>query len=287
MLIQIEITNGCNLSCSYCPRTAYPQKYRTMRTNEILHILEEIAILPDLHKHRVVLCGHGEPLLNTSIHRVIQDPIVKAIPHLDLITNGMLMSTVSAHALIDSKAFETIQVSLQTTDPDVYTKLQVGGDFDKVVKNTKHLIETAKGSHTKIKVQHLKTQLNDKEGMPQFIDLLGDGFKLHQHPIGPVGMRAPMNAYDCVIPKLLPDKPLYGHPRACGRIFGKSIIINAFGELLGCCWDNSREQHYGNIFFRSLKHIRKSKRLKEMRAELKARNFDRLPLCKVCMEVPR
>ncbi len=286
MLIQIEITNACNLSCSYCPRTAHPQKYRKMTTNEILHILKEVAVLPNLHEHRVVLCGHGEPLLNASIHRVIQDPIVQAIPHLDLITNGMLLSNVAAHALIDSKAFETIQVSLQTTDPDVYPKLQVGGDFHKVLKNTKHLIETARDSRTTIKVQYLRTMLNNEEDYRHFKELLGDNFKYHEHNVGPVGMRTLRTAYDHIIPILDNESPLYGHKRACDKIYGRSIIINAFGELLGCCWDNSREQHYGNIFFTPLNRIRKSKRLKEMRAELKARNFDRLPLCKVCMEIP-
>ena len=75
------------------------------------------------------------------------------------------------------------------------------------------------------------------------------------------------------------------HRKACRGFFGKDLIINAYGDLLGCCWDNTHLQTYGNIFVDDLEETRSGEKLSRMRAGLRNLDFTELPLCKQCYEV--
>ena len=84
-------------------------------------------------------------------------------------------------------------------------------------------------------------------------------------------------SYSHLVPKRL-------HSKACRGVFGNDLIINAYGDLLGCCWDNTRLQSYGNVFIDDLEDIENGERLKHMRECLRNKDFTELPLCKQCYE---
>jgi MoaA/NifB/PqqE/SkfB family radical SAM enzyme len=225
----------------------------------------------------VCLCGLGEPFLNPEFPLMLKNPDLK-LRKTKLITNGMLLTEENIDLLVETNAFSEIQVSLQTTNEDVYKKLQVGGDFNTVVENIKRLIAN-KPTRSKIIVQYLKTRINPREKKRDFVRLLGTSEFIHfVHVVGPVGGMAQQYSYDSLVPRKK-------HRRVCKGFFGLDLIINAYGDLLGCCWDNTRLQPYGNIFEMPLADILSGGQLKAMRVELYNKDFSRLPLCKRCHEV--
>ena len=76
LTIDLELTNRCNASCSFCPRDAMPQ-LGTM-TPEIFEqaLARCVEFAPIARKTRnepvVVFCGTGEPLLNRNIPNYVR-----------------------------------------------------------------------------------------------------------------------------------------------------------------------------------------------------------------------
>lgn len=275
--IQVEITNRCNLSCPYCSRQVNPPSLRNMSADEFNRVLSQIQP----YKENVVcLCGLGEPFLNPQFPEMLDNPRLKDFK-LKLITNGVLLTDENIKMLQEKDVFSQIQVSLQTTDPTVYKKLQVGGKFHVVVDNIKNLIAN-KPDKAQIIIQHLKTRINSGESMRQFSALLNVNFNrkdvvFKEHIVGPVGGMAKPYSYSHLVSER-------SHRKACRGVFGNDLIINAYGDLLGCCWDNTRLQPYGTLFVDDLEDIEQGERLKHMRECLRNKDFTELPLCKQCYE---
>ena len=64
--IYIEITNICNLNCSFCPKNSRPKKFMTI--DEFDKITDEISPLTN------TICLHlmGEPLLHPNIREIFE-----------------------------------------------------------------------------------------------------------------------------------------------------------------------------------------------------------------------
>ena len=82
--IYIEITNICNLNCSFCPKNSRPKKFMTLE--EFDTITDEIAPLTD------TICLHlmGEPLLHPNIKEIFEICNKKNL-NVYLTTNGTLI----------------------------------------------------------------------------------------------------------------------------------------------------------------------------------------------------
>ena len=84
--IYIEITNICNLNCSFCPKNSRPKKF--MSVEEFDTITDEISPLTN------TICLHlmGEPLLHPNIKEIfgnkirggISDILLNFVPILSL-----------------------------------------------------------------------------------------------------------------------------------------------------------------------------------------------------------
>ena len=65
--VYIEITNICNLSCNFCPKTK--RKYKFMNREEFNYILKEVKPFTNhIYFHLM-----GEPLLNENIEAFLED----------------------------------------------------------------------------------------------------------------------------------------------------------------------------------------------------------------------
>lgn len=90
--IQIELTEGCNLKCSFCGlqgmRESAIRDYRFMHTDTVARIAEEIYRLG--WKPRIILSMHGEPTLHPHVLSHIKT--LRRILHentiISLMTNG-------------------------------------------------------------------------------------------------------------------------------------------------------------------------------------------------------
>ena len=103
--IYIEITNICNLNCSFCPKNSRPKKFMTIE--EFDFITDQISPLTN------TICLHlmGEPLLHPSIKEIFEICNKKNL-NVYLTTNGTLLK--QNLELLKSGCAKRISVSLHS-----------------------------------------------------------------------------------------------------------------------------------------------------------------------------
>ena len=103
--IYVEITNICNLDCSFCPKNSRPKRFMTV--DEFDKITDEISPLTN------TICLHlmGEPLLHPSINQIFEICNAKNLK-VHLTTNGTLIK--QNLDLLQSGCAKKISVSLHS-----------------------------------------------------------------------------------------------------------------------------------------------------------------------------
>jgi radical SAM protein with 4Fe4S-binding SPASM domain len=109
--VYIEITNRCNLKCSFCPQGVRTPKIMT--TDEFGYILDEIKPYSDY----VYLHVKGEPLSHPKIADFLNLAEEKEIK-VNITTNGTLIGRVG-EKIVDKKSFRQINFSLHSFDGDI------------------------------------------------------------------------------------------------------------------------------------------------------------------------
>jgi len=136
-LLVIESTSRCNLKCPMCPRTINKSptgKFDDL-DEEILYNLENAI----KNCNSVCLSWMGEPLVNKRLEHIIEK--IKAINKEVVITitsNGILLSEDRISNLIKS-GLDSINFSIDSNNIELYNKMRVGGDLEKVKNNIKNL----------------------------------------------------------------------------------------------------------------------------------------------------
>ncbi len=111
--IYIEITNICNLNCSFCHNTKREKKF--MNVSEFSHIIDEIKSYTDY----IYLHVKGEPLLNPNLDLFL-DICDKNKIKVNITTNGTLLKK-NYDVLKKHKCLRQINVSLHSeNDEDEY-----------------------------------------------------------------------------------------------------------------------------------------------------------------------
>jgi MoaA/NifB/PqqE/SkfB family radical SAM enzyme len=101
LLVQVELTEACNLSCRFCYNSQRPVFNETAST--ILQTLAEQEVM------QVTLSG-GEPLLHPSFFSIL-DQAVKSFPHVILLSNGTLMDERTLD-LLHTKDILSVSISI-------------------------------------------------------------------------------------------------------------------------------------------------------------------------------
>ena len=182
--IYIEITNICNLNCSFCPKNSRPKKF--MAIEEFDTITDEISPLTN------TVCLHlmGEPLLHPNIKEIFKICNNKNL-NVYLTTNGTLLKqnldllksgyakriSVSLHSFEANNNSVTLDEYLENVlfackeianNSQTYIELRLWNDSDNIdAKNTlnKNIVEKINQTfNTNIDMQNLQrhTSINDK-----------------------------------------------------------------------------------------------------------------------------
>lgn len=111
--VYIEITNVCNLSCNFCPKTK--RKYKFMEKEEFNHIIKEVKPFTDhIYFHLM-----GEPLLNENIGYFLMESERNNLK-VNLTTNGTLLNK-NVDKLVNAKALRQINISLHSFEANEKT----------------------------------------------------------------------------------------------------------------------------------------------------------------------
>lgn len=126
--IYIEITNVCNLSCNFCPKTS--RKYEFMQEDAFEKIIKSIKG----YTEHVYFHLMGEPLLNKNLKRFLEISGENGLK-VNITTNGTLINEVK-DVLINSTSLRQINISLHSFEANDHER-----DFNDYLNNIINFIK--------------------------------------------------------------------------------------------------------------------------------------------------
>lgn len=275
--VVVELTDKCNLECSYCPKG-----HGIGIGKSFLDIDDFKAIFDKLNRElnlkEIILVGFGEPLLYKNIVEAIEYIYSKNSKiYTYLTTNGILYDANMAKKLSEA-GLKQITVSLNFVDKDSYIKYNRSDFFDRVYSNLNE-ISKLENIKTKIIVQILDLPCN-KYKIQEYKNLIEKkwGFEFQLQPfINWGGQIENSNFVDYKKSKI--------ERYPCAHI-ERNLIIQTNGDVRVCCIAmpiNAKHLTIGNIFeVKNIRSIIKGDRLKKLKEKNYIDCLADLPLCKDC-----
>lgn len=248
--IYIEITNCCNLSCSFCSKTSKPK--RTMTIEEFKNIISKIKSYTDY----IYLHVKGEPLLHKALKeflKIAEENDLKV----NLTTNGTLFSQ-RVDDLKNSKALKKVNFSLHSENnyPNYFEN--IFQSVDKLPKDITviYRLWTLSNSTLDKKSTEIVEKLKDYYNLsPQIVD------KLYKEQ----NVKISSNIYvdkdnEFIWPKVTEEKS-NGYCHALKTHLG--ILVD--GTVVPCCLDASGIINLGSIYTDTLENIMTTERYRKLK----------------------
>lgn len=134
-LVDVSITNYCNLRCSYCLHFSSPGDVDTDLPKE-----EWFKFFKEIHENsidRVILSG-GEPLIRKDIQEIISKLAEYGI-QFTILTNGTLITDEMASFLKETGKCRMVQVSIDGAVPITHDSFRGTGNFKKAMDGIANL----------------------------------------------------------------------------------------------------------------------------------------------------
>jgi len=176
--LRISVTDKCNLRCTYCmpPEGAPPRSHEDFLSFEKITAAARAAVHLGVRKIR--LTG-GEPLVKRGIVELVRMLAgIEGLEHLAMTTNGVLLSRFASG--LEEAGLDSLNVSLDTLDPERYRALTRGGDIHAAFAG----ISAARACGFPLKINMVvlaDTSTQDIEGMRDFCASCGALLQLINH----------------------------------------------------------------------------------------------------------
>jgi radical SAM protein with 4Fe4S-binding SPASM domain len=247
-MIDIEVTNACNMECRMCPVGTGKMKRKTGFMDERLFnvIADEIGA----HKTPVRFIRWGEPTLHPTIRAMVLClRNTGCLVHVN--TNGLQPQRLKANS---------IKFSFQGTDSISYAKMRGKDMFRRIISEMKTY--WAEEEDTYISAG---TTITEESGykVREFIALV----KSYVHHVS-VG-KTMLPPYEGLTPN-----------RDCHEVFNK-LSINWDGTVSACCRDYDNMMIVGDLRRNTLEEIWKGKEMEGWRERIRQGDYSH-PLCKDC-----
>lgn len=264
--IYIEITNNCNLNCSFCSKVLKP--IRNMNIDEFEIILNKIYMFTDY----IYLHVKGEPL----IHKNIIDFINLADKYnlkVNLTTNGVLFPAL-AKELSKCKNLNKINFSLHSeNNKENY--------FESIFDSVKYLNNTTV-------IYRLWTLKNNEldTNSQKIVEKIKDYYNLSTETVEKIKNENNIK----ISSTIYVDKdnefvwPTVNNYKSNGYCYGLNthIAILVDGTVVPCCLDSNGIIELGNIYKDNLENIINSDRYQNLLKSLRNRKPCE-ELCKSCL----
>jgi radical SAM protein with 4Fe4S-binding SPASM domain len=276
-VVLIDTVSFCNLKCSMCFHREMTRKKGIMPWNLFTKIIDEIA---EVDKDvRVWMVFFGEALIlkkrKPTIFEMIAYAKQKGLTDVVLNSNANLLDDEAARGLIDS-GLDAIYIGIDAFSPETYSKIRVGGDYEKTVNNVIHLLrlkETLGADTPEVLVQFVEMESNKHE-KKDFITFWGEqGATVKIRPM--VSWAGKVDAPNLILGN---DErwPCYWAMR--------TMSITDTGKVVTCAVDLDANFVAGDVNTSSLKEIWNGK-MKELRQLHLSKRFDELPeICRNCRD---
>lgn len=255
-LVDIELTNCCNMRCKMCPTGCGT----TSRTSGYMdtRLIERILVELSQYKTPIRLIRWGEPLLHPAIYDILRRAKELDIAvHLN--TNGLILAPAIAKTLI-STGVDSIKISMQGYDRQSYAKVRGMDFFVQLCEDIRGLVlARGKSKVPRIVVGTTVTREAPKGNLGGLIGVVDDVY---------LGV-----TLDLAEKRTPPD--------VCPEIFDK-LSIDWDGKVTICCGDYDTFMTVGDLATQTLKEIWLCDKAKAYRKKIVTHDFKELPLCQRC-----
>lgn len=257
--IYIEISNICNLKCSFCPTTQRKAQY--MSIENFKYLLQEVKP----YSQYIYLHVKGEPLFHPNLAEILKAAKDENF-FVNITTNGTLISK-SSELLLSEYAPRQINFSLHSFDGDL-NSIDCNNYLDNILLFTQKSLQK---KQTYISLRLWNFNINDTSSLQQkgnryILDKIETAFhldyKLENLLVPGKGLKIQDKLYlnsdlEFKWPELTDT-----HYESTGFCYGlrSQIAILVDGTVVPCCLDGEGVTNLGNIFQTSFKAILEEKR---------------------------
>ncbi len=167
ILMDIELTNTCNLQCYMCPTgTGSMKRKKGFMPQNVMDAIVENLRDSSIAGIRFILWG--EPVLHPQfLHFAKRIKDLGKLVHFN--TNGILLTEEIMRALVDMQ-IDSVKFSFQGVDQKSYEEMRFGSDWNRLIENIRMLCNL-RGERERPYIQ-ISTTITDesKEQVQKFID---------------------------------------------------------------------------------------------------------------------
>ena len=285
----IEPTTSCNLRCPECP-SGLRQFTRPIGMLEPTFFKSTIdAVYQELIY--LTFYFQGEPYLNPNFLEMVKYASEKGI-YTSTSTNAHYLNEEQSAKTVESK-LDRLIISIDGTTQETYEQYRIGGNLQKVIDGTKHIIAAKK--RLKSKTPHI---------VFQFLVV-----KPNEHQLNDVQLLAKKLGVDEVVFKtaqvynfengnsLIPDNIKYSRYKKnsdgtysiknkllnqCWRMWS-SCVVTWDGVVVPCCFDKDAKHQLGDLKQQSFKELWNSEKYQNFRQSI-LKSRQEIDICKNCSE---
>ena len=273
--IYVEITNICNLNCSFCPKNSRPKRFMTIE--EFDAVTDEIAPLTN------TICLHlmGEPLLHPNIKEIFEICNKKNLS-VYLTTNGTLLK--QNLDLLKSGCVKRISVSLHSFEANSNIS-SLDEYLDSVLLSCKEIADNSK-TYIEFRLWNEASGENSKNTLNKYIiekinsifntNILAEHLKHNVSITGEIYISF-ADVFDWPIKTECQEKNSAKFCYALRSHFG----ILCDGTVVACCLDSEGKLALGNIFESKIRDILNTPRAQNIYKGFTDRNISE-EFCKSC-----
>lgn len=263
--VAVEITSICNLSCNMCPYVSMKRekKHMELETLKKIHKIIRENSLKVRWLHEM-----GEPLLYPYLKEALE-----LFPEAMLSTNGVLLEGEKAKIVSESD-IRFVRICVDTLKEDAYNILRKGGNFQRVLRNTKEFLELTKNSKIEVQIQKMYSKITKDEKIKDFEDF----FEKEKY------QNLKIIEKTCEGLDTTDETELHKKYAGCfqGGPFNWLVFLSN-GKITHCCYDYEGLQAIGSLE-QPFEDVLNSPKLEGLKKAFKDKNFKDFPVCAGCFK---
>ena len=271
--IEIELNGTCNYRCQSCNyRMDIGSDKRPTISLETFTELVKDGVPKGLKVVR--FNHHNEPLLKRDIGDYIRVAKQNGILDTYLSTNGSMLDDEMIESLIDS-GLDRLQVSIDAMTEKTYTMLRPGGDFNKVISNTKKFLKIRNERNKELPTLRVnfvkqKENVNELDSFVEYwktegVDSIGVQKYSDWQNVKEDGGYEDLE-FHCSFPYNL-------------------LVVRYTGDVLACCMFFSDKMVIGNIYKNSISEMWNGSVMQNLRRLSESKDgWKKHPICRKCVK---
>ncbi len=281
-MVVLSVSYKCNAKCPNCPYTEgnsdLRQKYKDTPFMS-KEIYKKIADECGEFGAFIRLTGGGEPLLHKDMLSLIEYSKSKGA-RIWLNTNGSLLTENTVDRLLAANT-DIIEVSVDAADPDTYSKVRTGLNFDRLKRNVNYLVN--KRNQNKGETKIVVSVINQKLIEGKLKSIVNFWFNAGVDDVIKRKFLTWGNTTNLESSKSADQSPYLekGSGVPCPWLFER-INIDSRGKIELCGFDIAGRTNLGNVMETDIKQVWRGKEMERIRElHLQGRGDEIFP-CNEC-----